>query len=732
MLSCFGCGSDSDSNSPETEPLLPRYNDDTAREAVLHEKLHTYQMARALSKGYMPSNQQLIVNLRTLLSAAILNPSNTGSLSVSGRHVVSTARAWLTQLIELLESKNNRDQIQDFIWCVYQTKLEVDTDAVATSLAKGKNAANAKATVEGIRTIASLALLNRDFRVFLADVSTIAKQVLRDTATSVGEASTYAAERLDSTADDVEALKASDAQAQPSSSLEGVSGELKEEAAQVTADVQASLEEHTSGEARKILVNRLKNTVRGLRQRSDYTEAAETLSILLKRCLRIYMSVGMEAAQAVEDGVDDQHAAQAVRNFWLFVTSFGSKDKWKSVERSFNKLVTEHGELDDKLQAFVDELANLVYQVLSDPSFLDNVEDRLAQMREKMRDLSGESSLGSDASDVLHALEAALRSAWHDKYVKNLATTSTRLVDVTSGMTGNELVADCTNTFVPLLIQAIQYIPIPRLEVSTPAIDILMENLILQPGRTVNHSSFLPHRLHISTTNDVDVVKGPLAVTSSLGSIATLHLQGLSIAADDLGYWLRVHSGLLQFAAEGIAGFHLDERGIDVKIEVEIGRDRLEELITVRNVDVKVHRLHYSLRKSNLACLAWLLKPLLRPILRHALQMKLASTIKQLVEALNRELLFARERLRATRVCSPDLVTFLRALAARFIPEQDPNVYTRVGVLPGSGVFEGRYAPGSLVKLFEEEARDAEMRVWEYERGGWRNDVFSVRTVPAM
>ena len=73
------------------------------------------------------------------------------------------------------------------------------------------------------------------------------------------------------------------------------------------------------------------------------------------------MSAGMEAAQAVEHGVDD-HVPQAVHNFWLYVTSFGS-DKWKTVERSFDTLATEHGKLDDKLQALGDELANLVYVI---------------------------------------------------------------------------------------------------------------------------------------------------------------------------------------------------------------------------------------------------------------------------------------------------------------------------------------------------------------------------------
>ena len=52
-------------------------------------------------------------------------------------------------------------------------------------------------------------------------------------------------------------------------------------------------------------------------------------------------------------------------------------------------------------------------------------------------------------------------------------------------------------------------------------------------------------------------------------------------------------------------------------------------------------------------------------------------------------------------------------------------MYTRVGVAePGKGVFKGVYAPGSIVKVWNEEAVRAGERVEEFEAGGWRNGIF--------
>lgn len=67
---------------------------------------------------------------------------------------------------------------------------------------------------------------------------------------------------------------------------------------------------------------------------------------------------------------------------------------------------------------------------------------------------------------------------------------------------------------------------------------------------------------------------------------------------------------------------------------------------------------------------------------------------------------------------------------ARLTPEEDPDLYTAVGVKPsGATVFRGVYAPGSIVKLYEEEARRAGERIEEFEVEGWRNEIFEVQAV---
>lgn len=726
----------------EHEPLLPQYNDVTARQTRLHEKLHTYQMLRAMSKGYMPSNEQVIIHLRTLLSADILNP-NAAGLSPSGRALVRSMRLWIEQFISVLQSKNGDNQIQDFIWYLAKARLQVDVSDIQFRAAAAKARADASATASSIRTLGSLMLTNSDFRVFLADLSTIGRQVFRDAALTLSDVSQRAGKQIEPSQEERQALKQNGEDSRPQPSKQDLEEQVGEQvtevakvvvqgASEVAQEAAQSLTEHVTKEERDVLMSRLKGAVLKLRQVPDYSESASTLSLLLRRYLMAYSRAASDTLHAVEEDVGtNAEADRALHNFWLFVRSIGNQDEWERVENSFDAVV-QAGQSDPGFEELVTHLSQLVQDMLLDPDFFDNAEERFEDVRAKSKEIASETSISNEIDALFKHLQAALRSVADDGDMHNLARTSVRiahLISPSGQYTNKDLVSDSINVFLPVIVQAVQYLPIPRVEVATPGIDLLLENLVLQPGRTVNSSSFLPYRLQISTKNDIDVYKARFQTMSSMKSLLTVKISGMSIAAEDLGYWFHTHSGLLRMVDEGLASFYLDERGIDITLDIEIGRESLEQMVTLRNVDVKIHHLNYKLRRTKFAFFAWIFRPLIRPIVRKALEVKIATAIGDSLHTLNRELLFARERLRATRIAGPsDMWTFIRAVATRLMPKPDPDLQTRVGVKPGGGPFRGRYAPGSLVQLWEEEARDAGQKIYEYERGGWRNDIFDVVT----
>jgi len=147
------------------------------------------------------------------------------------------------------------------------------------------------------------------------------------------------------------------------------------------------------------------------------------------------------------------------------------------------------------------DVGNSLQKMLSDPDFFESASEKLDELQEKSKSVGTESSLRQDIDSFLHQSRVTLRSVIEDKDIANLIATSSKLWDILSPLqsaTNPELIQDSISIFLPLLISLVQHIPIPRLEVSVPELDLLLENLIIEPGRTVNHSSFLPYKLHLT------------------------------------------------------------------------------------------------------------------------------------------------------------------------------------------------------------------------------------------
>lgn len=592
---------------------------------------------------------------------------------------------------------------------------------------------------ESLRTVGSLLLTNSDFRLFLGDLNTIGRQVFADTAFSLSNAAEEAGKQLQPSEQDSKALEGPGADKGPPPSKDALEDDIADLSkvvgnglAQTGQDAIESAKANISGDQKDTLLYRLKAAITKLRKRNDYSDSVGTLGVLIKRYARAYSRVADKTVSAVQESVNtNDELDRAVHNFWSLFRTFGDAEQWDRLEESV-KTVMAHSEKDPQFEELMTEVGNSLQKMLSDPDFFDSAEGKIQEIKEKAKEASSESTLRQDIDDLLVQSRKTFKTVLEDSDVSKLVTSTSRIISVLSP--GNlpvnrELIDDALHIFIPLFIQMIQYVPIPRLEVSNPEIDLLLENLIIEPGHTVNQTSFLPYKLRIETYNDLEIRKAKFRTTTAATSLVTIKVDGMSFRADEIGFWLRAHSGLFRLADEGIASFQLDERGIDIHLDVEIGKEKLEKILTLKDVRVHVHKLSYNLRKSKFAWVAWILKPIMRPILRKVIEKQLSTAIADGIHAANRELLFARERLRATRISDPrDIRTFVKAIITRLTPEDDPDLYTGVGVKPSGGVFKGVYAPGSVVKLWEEEAGQAGERVEDFEVEGWRNEIFDVQT----
>ncbi|KAL1889020.1 hypothetical protein Sste5346_009200 [Sporothrix stenoceras] len=798
-INCCGSASDYDDadarEDGERRPLLANGEEETQHQRTLHQKLHTYQMVRAIGDGYIPSTTQIAANLRRLHTEA--DRHRQSDLSPSGQRLSLLSEKWIDQLITLLERKNGGDQIQDFAWCVRNARLNVDVSVDADDLGRigsqamyraGQAAGYTSATYQSLQTVTTLLLTNAPFRLFLADLTAVGRDVFADTARSLADASQQAADNVaEVPADNIVSAQEVDGAVPAKETVAAVTDEVVAGASKVAADAQqsvsAKLVDNDDG-ARERLLGRLKQAVGTLRQRPDYANSVSTLTLLLQKYAAGYVKAAEEVVDAVEEAVDEirdgpgtsgtvttnEEADVALRNFWSFLTAFGDPEAWKKLEAQFCALLDRTKGDSQQVDTFVRSVGQTLQDMLTDPAFFDEPEAHLGALKKQGAELeeqlsssktSSSTSIRQDLDALLGQVKMTLQSVADDKDVANLASTSTRIADILwpaeDGYVNTDLLSDAVSVYVPRLVQTIQYIPIPRLEIVSNDVDLLLEGLVLEPGRhhdvhapalrgsPSEPSSFLPYRLQVQIRNDMDIhqthVGARHGTGSSVSTSATIKIKGLSVAAEDFGYVLRVHSGLFWFNDEGIASFHLDERGVDVQLDVDVVRGTADRLLKLKRVRVHIHHLDFTLRKSKVSWLAWLFTPILRPLLRTTLERQIATSISDSLQTANQELVFARERLRAATIAAgggsslETIVPVIRAVFSRFQAsvEENPDMDVSIGFQEGAtGVFDGVYAPGSLVRVWREEAEEAQARIVEeaangsYKRDGWRNGIFDV------
>ncbi|KAF3124878.1 hypothetical protein TWF569_001167 [Orbilia oligospora] len=736
----------------DREPLLPQHRDHIAPDVVtghqrsLDKKLHTYLLLRALARGYLPSTEQSIVLLRKLLASDLLAPDNQ-NLTYDGRKFITLNRRLVKQLIELIQAKNSGDEVQNFLWAVRNAKLHVDLQGVAEAATDFKPA-NYKAAYSSLSTISSLIFQNPDFNKLFTDVVTVLRQALSSGVNTAAETIEQVADEIEPPDTLVDIIGEAPDTDQPrvdketKKTAQEIGETLEEGMKKAVKDAKDTIDEEITPERKKAMKKRVQQAVLNLKRNADYDTSVSTITLLLKNYLVTYSTAVEEAIDEATDDVRPNKALlQAGELFWKLISSFGERQQWEILKEKF-KILLEHKDRDPDFENVINVVVDSLRRLLTDPDYLFTDEDEIKARYDELKNKvgsSGGNKLREDVDGVIKQLHRVVSSVYNDRQITSVRGTAFSIADLALTNSGgyelnSNLISDVGNVLVPLALETIQYVPIPRLTLVSPDIDVLLEPIIFEPGRTVNQSSFLPYRVAVVTTNELDVFKGWRRTETHKSSEARIKIEGFTFKAEDVGYIMKVHRNwLVNFTDKGIASVRLDEKGIDIYLDVEFTKSSIDELVILKGVSVKLHKVDFALRQSKFSFLAWLFKPIIKSMLRKLLQNSLRQAIEDGLRSLNREMIYTRERLRATRIANPhDLTTFIRAVLARWTaPNELPievGIDWRAHRASGraEAPFDGEYAPGSLVGLFETEGMGATDRVKEGDAGGWKNACFDI------
>lgn len=220
------------------------------------------------------------------------------------------------------------------------------------------------------------------------------------------------------------------------------------------------------------------------------------------------------------------------------------------------------------------------------------------------------------------------------------------------------LVKDIRDVILPGIIENVRYIPIPRIEVSDPTVDVVVENL------TIESDNLMPNVVEFGSDNYFRW--GRKKISNKRDNKIMIAASGIQADLRDVSYYIKKKQGFPTITDIGVMDIFLGGEGFGFKIAASIvNREDKQHFVKLDKVSVNIKNMDIKLKKSKHKLLFATFKPILFRVVRPALEKVIEAQIRQAftdADAYTYEI--HREAVRAQE-------------AAREDPENAPSIFSR-------------------------------------------------------
>ena len=218
------------------------------------------------------------------------------------------------------------------------------------------------------------------------------------------------------------------------------------------------------------------------------------------------------------------------------------------------------------------------------------------------------------------------------------------------------LIKDLTQVIIPGIFENTRYIPIPRIEVSDPQIDAIVENLVIESD------NLFPNSLEFGSDNYFRM--GRKTVSNKRENKIMVAGSGVQMDLRDVAYYVKKKQGFPSVTDKGVMDVFLGGEGFSFKLTARNAQNKdSQHFAVVENVAVKVKNLNIKLKQSNHKLLFAIAKPLLLSVMKPVIQKVLEKEIKANFEKADAYLWDVYQDVQRG------------AQAAKEDPENAPNIY---------------------------------------------------------
>ncbi|KAK2799520.1 hypothetical protein FQN51_006834 [Onygenales sp. PD_10] len=648
------------------------------KERDINRKLQLYGIYSAFKNGKVPSNKQIDIALNSLLSSeAMMSPSD--KLSAEGHLLVSDLRDVISNAKTLILVKNQDNLLQQFIWDAEHLGEPRTTQAPGMPIDRDSAKDDRQRAVEGLKTLGTLMVTNGQFRKLLRDATLLLREMVSDTAQkatgrikpseeelaqidqpaeenvwhekpelskdklksqaksrvgqqkpAIEESTQRTAEATDRAArpagpeGGVDAIggAAAGTQAAAQQASERIPEGAKARSRELTERTKDFLREKMPQERRDQTIWRLKRMIVEIQGHPDYQRAIETLLSLADTYTTHGKGISQQGTTSAKGLVEEYKETLTLLKTIMerFANNTSSDDLFDYIKDFYDA-----ADNDPRLRDWFSSVNSFTRKCLREQGYV--LEDSATEqwnrlydegrflLRDRYRDNTNQivdeiKYLGDqfDRDPLNKAFGDSLQKLFHDLGY-----------DVDGRIIFKDhLRKDVTSVIIPTLFEKIRYVPVPRIELSDPMVDVVIDNLVIESD------NLMPNVVELSSDNYWRW--GRKRIGNKHNNKVMIAATGMQTDWRDVSYYVKKKSGFPAISDIGVMDILMSGEGFNFKIS---GSNSNEpgSLINPEKVIVNVNNLDIKLKKSKHKLLFAIFKPLLFGIVRPAVEKVLEKQI---------------------------------------------------------------------------------------------------------
>jgi Family of unknown function (DUF5923)/Protein of unknown function (DUF4449) len=190
------------------------------------------------------------------------------------------------------------------------------------------------------------------------------------------------------------------------------------------------------------------------------------------------------------------------------------------------------------------------------------------------------------------------------------------------------LIKDLTNVIIPGAFERTRYVPIPRIEVSDPMVDAVIENLVIESD------NLFPNIVEFGSDNYFRL--GRRQVSNKHEHKVMIAASGIQMDLRDVAYYVKKKQGFPSLTDKGVMDVFLGGEGFSFKLAARTAQSKdRTHFVSVDKVTVNVKHLNIKIKQSNHKLLFNIAKPLLLRVMKPVITKAIENQIRENFEKLD-------------------------------------------------------------------------------------------------